>query len=115
MVAAKARYAVQSAIPMRHHFRRPACDPVPCRRGSRKKQPKAPASTKDVPVGKGISIGRTNGPIAKEAAESSAHKGRARFQLFLSGRNAQAASCGMRASDVNVRSTIKIQSQATRE
>ena len=33
MVAAKARYAVHSAIPMRHHFLRPACDPVPCLQG----------------------------------------------------------------------------------
>src|SRR5690348_15140703 len=100
---------------MRHHLIRPAREPLPCLSGSRKKHPNAPATTKDAPVGKGISSGRTNGPIAKLAAENMAHKGRTRFQTFLSGRNAQAPSCGISASDVNVRSTMKTQSQDTRE
>src|SRR5438309_2121052 len=100
---------------MRHHFTRPACEPLACLNGSRKKRAKAPPITKEAPVGKGISSGRTSGPIAKAAAEDTIHNGRARFQACVSGRKAQAASWGMSASELNVRSTIKIQSQATRE
>src|ERR1700676_1393001 len=100
---------------MRHHFARPAREPLPCLSGNRKKQPKAPAIANEAPVGNGISKGRTSGPRANAAAVNKAHNGRARFQLSFRGRNAQAATCGMSASDVKVRSTMKIQSQATRE
>src|SRR5579872_411459 len=99
---------------MRHHLTRPAREPLLCRSGSRKKQAKPPIAKNDAPVEKGMFSGRTNGPMAKAAAEKPTQRGTARFQGSFNGRKAQAASCGMRAREVSVRSTMRTMSQETR-